>query len=125
MQAIFIQINKRNDCRGYWAEDQAQVRSSLHVEKCKHRVDEMIFLSSILFRESLYVVQLLRSIVHSSDRFVCHIIETSLGRTSGTSFGSRAKIRRDVERRLCAEAGESAGVAEVGGVAGHDVQVGL
>jgi len=117
VQAIFIQIKKRNDCWDYWAEDQAQIRNSLHVEQCKHHVDEMIFLPSILFRESLYVVQLLRSIVHSSDRFVCHIIETSFGRTSGTSLGSRAKSRRDLVRRLCAEAGESAGVAEVGGVA--------
>lgn len=38
-------------------------------------------------------------------------------RTSGTSFRSRASSRRDVERRLCAEARESAGVADVGGVA--------
>lgn len=53
MQAIFIQIKKRNDCWDYWAEDQAQIRNSLHVEQCKHHVDEMIFLPSILFRESL------------------------------------------------------------------------
>ena len=70
MQAIFIQVKKWN--WDYWAEDQAQIRNSQHVEKCKHRVDEMIFLPSILFRESLNVVQLLHSIVHSSDRFVCH-----------------------------------------------------
>lgn len=38
-------------------------------------------------------------------------------RTSGTSFRSRASSRRNVERRLCAEAGERAGVADVGGVA--------
>lgn len=37
-------------------------------------------------------------------------------RTSGTSFRSRASIRRNVDGRLCAEAGESAGVADVRGV---------